>query len=210
MVDDQATSGLAGIASRVKTATEDFARRASAESAALDGSPDVLWSAKGQPLTGIGGGRYRLTSTTLFFESGTLTTNAQQVPTNQLFDIDLRQTITQKARNVGDVVVHVQRATGVEVVVLNDVPNPREAVNVINEAAAQARYVAHTLANTRHVTSNAAPVAPVHTAPAQPARPAAVETDVIAQITRLGELRDSGILTEDEFAQKKAELLARV
>jgi hypothetical protein len=42
-------------------------------------------------------------------------------------------------------------------------------------------------------------------APATPKGP-----DVIDQIRRLGELRDAGIVTEDEFATKKAELLARL
>lgn len=34
--------------------------------------------------------------------------------------------------------------------------------------------------------------------------------DIPAQIRKLGELRDAGILTEEEFAQKKAELLGRM
>lgn len=33
---------------------------------------------------------------------------------------------------------------------------------------------------------------------------------VISQIRRLGELHEEGILTEEEFAAKKAELLARL
>ncbi len=31
--------------------------------------------------------------------------------------------------------------------------------------------------------------------------------DLIAQLTQLGELRESGVLTEDEFAQQKARIL---
>lgn len=34
--------------------------------------------------------------------------------------------------------------------------------------------------------------------------------DVLDQIKKLGELRDSGVLTEEEFSQKKAELLSRI
>ncbi|MFF3066558.1 SHOCT domain-containing protein [Oerskovia sp. NPDC057915] len=199
---------MSGFANRIRSATQDFTARSSVESSALEGAPDVLWSAKGQPLTGIGGGRYRLTATTLFFERGTLTTNAQQVPTNQLFDIDLRQTLTQKTRGVGDVVVHVQRAAGVEQVILNDVPNPREAVNIINEVSNQARINAHTMANTRHFTSNPAPAMPV--APPEAMPPATNQPDAIEQLTKLGQLRDAGILTDDEFAQKKADILARM
>ncbi|MDV8004316.1 SHOCT domain-containing protein [Rhodococcus sp. IEGM 1318] len=197
-----------GFANRIRSATQDFTARSSSEASALEGAPGVLWSAKGQPLTGIGGGRYRLTATTLFFERGTLTTNAQQVPTNQLFDIDLRQSLTQKTRGVGDVVVHVQRASRVEQVILNDVPNPREAVNIINEVANQARINAHTMANTRHFTSNPAPAVPA--SPPEAAPPMTTAPDAIEQLTKLGQLRDAGILTEDEFAQKKADILARM
>lgn len=49
-------------------------------------------------------------------------------------------------------------------------------------------------------------------------QPASAETSaapteqeaVLASITRLGELRDAGVLTEEEFSTKKAELLARL
>jgi hypothetical protein len=34
--------------------------------------------------------------------------------------------------------------------------------------------------------------------------------DVLAQIKQLGELRDTGVLTDEEFAAKKAELLERL
>jgi hypothetical protein len=39
--------------------------------------------------------------------------------------------------------------------------------------------------------------------------PAAKES-IVDQIKQLAELRDTGILTEDEFAAKKAELLAKM
>lgn len=46
--------------------------------------------------------------------------------------------------------------------------------------------------------------------PPQPSAPApapAPDADPIAQLKELGELRDSGVLTEDEFAAQKAKLL---
>jgi hypothetical protein len=45
--------------------------------------------------------------------------------------------------------------------------------------------------------------------PAVPAQAAAVD-DIPAQIRSLGELRDQGLLTSEEFETKKAELLARM
>lgn len=34
--------------------------------------------------------------------------------------------------------------------------------------------------------------------------------DVLAQLTKLGELRTAGVITDEEFAQKKAEFLRRL
>lgn len=46
-------------------------------------------------------------------------------------------------------------------------------------------------------------------APDQPAeaKPAAMTADAIAQLQKLAELRDAGVLTEEEFATQKARLL---
>ncbi|MBJ7339637.1 SHOCT domain-containing protein [Mycolicibacterium sp.] len=55
----------------------------------------------------------------------------------------------------------------------------------------------------RWATAAAEPRQPV---PAPP--PAAPTVDVLEQLERLGRLRDSGVLTEDEFAAQKARLLA--
>jgi hypothetical protein len=43
--------------------------------------------------------------------------------------------------------------------------------------------------------------------PAQAAPPPAAADDPIAKLKELGELRDSGVLTEEEFAAQKAKLL---
>jgi hypothetical protein len=50
----------------------------------------------------------------------------------------------------------------------------------------------------------AAPPEPQYAPPA-PAAPS--QADVISQLKQLGELRDAGVLTEDEFAAQKAKLL---
>ncbi|HEU4676098.1 MAG TPA: SHOCT domain-containing protein [Motilibacteraceae bacterium] len=51
-------------------------------------------------------------------------------------------------------------------------------------------------------------VAAAHARTATGGAPA--EPDVVSQLERLGELRDRGVLTDAEFAAKKAELLARL
>ena len=71
---------------------------------------DTIWSAQSQTLASAatGGkavkGRYRLTHEMLYFERGTLRTDAQQVPIVHVLDVDVKQSMTQKARGVGDVI----------------------------------------------------------------------------------------------------------
>lgn len=47
-------------------------------------------------------------------------------------------------------------------------------------------------------------------APAAPSAPGASQPDVMDQLKKLGELRDAGVLTLEEFDAKKADLLARM
>jgi hypothetical protein len=49
--------------------------------------------------------------------------------------------------------------------------------------------------------------APPPQAPPPPAPPSPSAPDPIEQLTKLGELRDKGVLTEEEFAAQKAKLL---
>jgi hypothetical protein len=51
--------------------------------------------------------------------------------------------------------------------------------------------------------------APVAAAPVAPAPAVVAAPDIAGQLTQLGSLRDAGILTQEEFDTKKAELLAR-
>ncbi|MBL0940861.1 MAG: SHOCT domain-containing protein [Gemmatimonadaceae bacterium] len=61
-------------------------------------------------------------------------------------------------------------------------------------------------------TAAAKPAVPVvHPATAPGTTPvAATEATIFEQLTQLGKLRDSGILTPQEFDHKKAELLSRL
>jgi hypothetical protein len=40
--------------------------------------------------------------------------------------------------------------------------------------------------------------------------PATAAPDFMAQLKQLGELRDAGVLTDEEFATKKADILSRM
>ncbi|MBA2418862.1 MAG: PH domain-containing protein [Nocardioidaceae bacterium] len=99
---------------------------APAQSAVSPKDPGAIWQSVGKPVTGIGAGKYKLTAHYLFFEKGALRTDAQQVPISGVLDVDVIQSMTQKARGVGNIRVHIQRPTGVEIVMLEDIPDFRE------------------------------------------------------------------------------------
>ncbi|MDF1753072.1 MAG: SHOCT domain-containing protein [Verrucomicrobiales bacterium] len=51
---------------------------------------------------------------------------------------------------------------------------------------------------------------PAQSTPEQPAPPMAENSDIYESIRKLGQLRDDGILTEEEFQSKKSEMLSRI
>lgn len=191
--------------------TDQFRPGGDQTAATPDRDPDAIWQAVGKPITGIGAGKYKLTAHYLFFEKGTLRTDSQQVPVSALLDVDVRQSMTQKARGVGTVVVHIQRPTRVELVALEDIPNFREGQRAINETAHSARLAIQRNQNTMRYEG----VSPMQQGtfsapPEQAAVQASPSADPIDQLQRLGQLRDAGILTEDEFQAKKSEILSRM
>jgi hypothetical protein len=75
---------------------------------------------------------------------------------------------------------------------------------IAGTATAVSGHVAHRQAARAQQSQPQAPAAP---APAAPAAPPAAQVDVVDQLKRFAELRDQGILTEEEFAAQKAKLL---
>ena len=63
--------------------------------------------------------------------------------------------------------------------------------------------------NNRWAQQEAAAAAPpAQAAPAPPAPPSSGEGDMLEKLTKLGQLRDAGVLTEAEFEAQKAKVLA--
>jgi hypothetical protein len=177
--------------------------------------PETIWSAESQTLTSAatGGkaitGRYRLTSEMPYFERGLLRTDAQQVPIVDVIDVDVSQSLTQKARSVGNVVVHIQRTNGIETVTMESIPHCRDAQAIINRTAREARHLHQQRQNTmRYETASRPP----WSAPTdhQPEGSSHNGHDSIAQLRELGALRDAGILSDEEFQEKKTEILRRM
>lgn len=171
---------------------------------------EVLWEGASSQLTGIGGGRFRLTRHHLYFESGILRTDSQQIPVEHIYDVDVSQTMMQKGRGVFNVQLHLNRPNGVsEVMVMENLTDGKGVQGVINEAvrARKLELVRETTTHT-YLGANQPPQIP-QVAPASQ-QPEAKQPDIIEQISRLGELLKMGVLTQDEFDTKKADLLSRL
>lgn len=175
----------------------------------------TLWEGASQTLTSLASGgkvspaRYRVTPLRIYFEKGVVRTDSQEIPLAQVTDVDLKQSMTQKARGIGDVVVHVLRGTGTELVTLEAVQNPKNVRDVVNNAAREARLAEQRLHNTyQHNSGQPVPPQPPSAPPAAP--PASAKEDIMGQLAQLGQLRDAGVLTNDEFDAKKADLLSRL
>lgn len=167
--------------------------------------PDAIWSAVGKPITGIGGGRYKLTEQYLFFERGTLSTKAQQISTHEIFDVDAMQTITQKARGVGTIVLYAIRSgSGTrERVELVDVERFREGVAELNRVSHAARENLRTKQQTQTVNYTGGPGAP----PSSSTSGVTPPIDLNAELEKLASFRERGLLDDEEFAAAKRKLL---
>lgn len=179
---------------------------------AVIAQPGDVWVSIGKPLTGMGAVKVRVNRQYLFYERGTLRTDAQQIPLAYVVDVDASQSMQQKVRGVGSIKVHVSRPGGAETVLLEDLPDYRDGVRAINDMSRQARMGEQRAANTQHVNYQGQPqqppLPPQQAAPTQPAKPSADE--IFSQLERLGEMKDKGWVSEEEFAAKKSELLARL
>ena len=167
-----------------------------------DALHQTIWEGAPQTLTALAtqgkvqSTRYRLTPLTLHIERGLMRTDSQQVPLAAVYDIDVKQSMTQKARGVGDVVVHVNTGAHAETITLEQVSDPKKLRDLINRAIADAK---------RHLAEQGR--AQVTVSPSAAAAPAAPAGDLVEQLTKLAALRDAGVLTPAEFETQKARLL---
>ena len=160
---------------------------------------DAIWSAVGRPLAGFGGGRFWLSEHYLSFERGTLKTDAQQVPVSAVISVDVRQSMTQKARGLFTVVVRVQRPSGIGFVTIEDIADGRAAQTVIMGAAHRARTAIAEHQQRQTIRYDGGWSAPASDPPAEPARGADPDgsrrDDLLATLGRLGQLRAAGVLS---------------
>ncbi len=172
--------------------------------------PNVLWSGTRQALS-LSKASYTITRDYILFEAGMLSSTSEQIPLWAVRDLDVKQSMIQKSRGIGDVVVHCQHSdyTGRSNVTLEGITDPKAVRDLINREAGRARHdyqVAHQ-STYHHGMAPAAPAAPVVPTPA-PAPSAAAEGPSRAdQVRELAALRDEGLMTDEEFDQKRREIL---
>ena len=169
----------------------------------------TIWEDQSQTLTaaatgGRGAVKYRLTNLFLYIEKGILRRSAQQVPIADVGDIDVKASMTQKARGLGDLVIRVHRPNGDGVVTIKAIPRPLDVRRLINDMARPGQaallrpasthpYYGRRLAQSVSTAMRAAPAG-----------------DPIEQIGKVGVLRDAGIRSDVELTAKRADILSRV
>src|SRR5215211_3185781 len=135
------------------------------------------------------------------------------IPLWTVVDVDLAQSMTQKARNVGDVKLHLDQNSatrfGQAIVRLESVEDPRRVRDVVLQQANLIRRKVlaqqHELElQRRQAGATSVTVGNAEQSSASADRSAAV----ISALKELASLRDAGVLTEEEFEAEKAKILA--
>jgi hypothetical protein len=183
--------------------------------------PSTLWFGESKNATGVAKARYRITKDRVWIESGVLGTRTESVPLWAVRDMDVRQAVWQRGKDIGDVVLNLEdpaygaqqdmfNLTGAPEagmtsgqVVLDNIEGPYTVHDLLAPLVSEARHK-----KTIERQSSYVHMQPPYGAPVAPPAPAAPPVDLADQLRKLGELRNAGILTDDEFAAQKAKLLA--
>jgi uncharacterized membrane protein YdbT with pleckstrin-like domain len=131
-----------------------------------------------------------VTNQRIIHRQGWLAKTSMEVPLQRINDVRFRQGILDRMVGAGDLIIESAGTRGQEV--FSDIRNPEAMQRTIYERAEAREHPA---------AAQAAP-APAATA-AVPSVGGAAE-----ELARLADLRDRGVLTEDEFQAQKAKLLA--
>jgi hypothetical protein len=200
--------------------------------------PSTLWYGESQnaatSAAGVAKARYRITRDRVWIESGLLGTRTESVPLWAIRDMDVRQAVWQRDKDVGDVVLNLEdpaygaqqgmfsmtgggehgRTSGQAV--LDNIERPFAVLELLAPLVSEARTKKTIERQSQYVhvqppmgapypAPMAPPMAPpVVPAPAEPSEP---KLDLADQLRKLADLRDAGVLTDDEFSSQKAKLL---
>ena len=190
------------------------AEQQAARREAMANDPNVVWMGEkksaGTAAIGVSSVAYRITRDKVFVDSGLLGTSSEQVPLWAVHDIDVRQSMMQRPKNIGDVVLHLDQMTynGMPELILDNIEDPYGVRDLLNPLVSEARAKKQMMTQTQYMQHSGSMFggAAAPSAPGAPA-PGAPPADLADQLRKLAELRDQGILSEDEFAVQKQRLL---
>ncbi len=176
---------------------------------------EVLWQGESKDLTSIATGgrvikkRYKITREFIFEDAGLIGSKEEQIPLWAIRDVDVKQSILQKTRNVGDVSIRVETNdyTGKKAIVLESIETPKDVRNLINEHSRLARELR--LRQQQSVNySGAAPAGPLGPGTIWSGQQTTQNEDPIEKLTKLGALLKEGLISQEEFDSQKKKLLS--
>jgi len=190
--------------------------------------PGTLWFGESKnaatSAAGVSKARYRITKDRIWIESGLLGTRTESIPMWAVKDMDVRQAVWQRGNDVGDVILNLEdpsygagqdmfnltgspeHGTTSGQAVLDNIEGPYVVLDLLAPLVSEARSK-KTVERQSQYVHMMNPGVPAYGATPAPAAPAAPQNDMVEQLRRLGELREAGILTDEEFAAQKAKLL---
>lgn len=135
---------------------------------------------------------YVLTSDRLIIRQGIVAKHGREIPLENINDISFSQSVFERLVGAGDLVVESAGEQGQSA--YSDIPKPSRVQNEIYRALEDARA--------RMMRGQPFATAPAGAAPRVESIP--------RQIEELARLRDQGLISEQEFQAKRAELLRRM
>lgn len=193
--------------------------------------PNNIWFGESKNPTGISKAFYRVTKDRVWIDSGVLGVRSEHVPLWAVKDIDVTQSMLQRGKDIGDVILKLEDPTlaadptgmmsfsgatepGAQVsgdVILDNIENPfgvRDLLMPIISEARQKKMMERQSQFVHHMNPPGYAAAPPP--PPAAAAPAGGGTaDLATQLRELAQLRDDGILSEEEFQTQKARLLGQ-
>lgn len=138
-----------------------------------------------------------LTSDRVIFRSGIISKHGIEIPLERINTIFFHQRIFERLLGLGDLEIESASKDGAQR--FEDIQNPSGVQNEIYQ-----QMEANEIKSARRAAGA------IVEAQAGVGRPADGGVSIPDQIAQLGKLRDSGVLTEEEFQAKKAQLLDRM
>lgn len=185
-------------------------------------STTVLWESSSENLASMATGghvtnaSYKLTEDGLYFASGILSTKQEILPLWTVLDVNLTQGPTQRLRKVGDLLLKLD-PDGAKIYghlnpILKSIPDPQTVRSLILRQANEVRNYWNDWRQGRAVEQRRAGAVHINNPPQSPSEPAAgsePNDDFMAQLAKLSEMKEAGLLSEEEFTAAKARLLGQ-